>query len=224
MTAGFVLQGVTVRRGGTTVLDAVDAEIPGQGVTALWGPSGAGKSTTLRLLNRLDVPDDGSITYDGERLDDLDPHRLRRRIGMVFQRATPFAGTVADNLAVAAPDADRVRMGEALKRVSLAADLLDRDADTLSGGELQRMCLARTLITSPGTLLLDEPTSALDATPAREFERTVLALVDAGELTVVWVAHDDEQVARVADRVLEIRDHRIVENGDWQLARGWTSS
>ncbi|MCD2186963.1 ABC transporter ATP-binding protein [Actinomycetospora soli] len=223
MTAGFVLRGVSVRRGGDTVLDAVDAEIPGQGVTALWGPSGAGKSTTLRLLNRLDVPDDGSITYDGTSLDELDPHRLRRQVGMVFQRATPFAGTVADNLAVADPDADRDGMVESLRRVSLDAAMLDRDADTLSGGELQRMCLARTLITGPETLLLDEPTSALDATPAREFERTVLDLVDEGALTVVWIAHDDEQVSRVADRVLEIRDHRIVESGDWQLTRGRTS-
>ncbi len=223
MTAGFVLRGVTVRRGGRTVLDGVDAEIPGHGVTALWGPSGAGKSTLLRLLDRLDVPDDGSVTYDGTPLDELDPHRLRRRVGMVFQRATPFAGTVADNLAVAAPDADRARMSGALERVSLDPELLDRDADTLSGGELQRMCLARTLITSPETLLLDEPTSALDATPAREFERTVLRLVDDGDLTVVWVGHDDAQVRRVADRVLELRDGTLAESGAWELARGRTS-
>lgn len=223
MAAGFVLRGVTVRRGGRTVLDGVDAEIPGQGVTALWGPSGAGKSTLLRLLDRLDVPDDGSITYDGTPLDQLDPHRLRRRVGMVFQRATPFAGTVADNLAVAAPDADRTARGKALERVSLDPELLDRDADTLSGGELQRMCLARTLITEPETLLLDEPTSALDATPAREFERTVLALVDDGDLTVVWVGHDDEQVRRVADRVLELRDGGLAESREWDLARGRAS-
>ncbi|GLZ55736.1 ATP-binding cassette domain-containing protein [Actinomycetospora sp. NBRC 106378] len=223
MTAGFVLRGVTVRRGDHTVLDAVDAEIPGQGVTALWGPSGAGKSTLLRLLDRLDVPDDGSITYEGTALDEMDPHELRRRVGMVFQRATPFAGSVADNLAVAAPDADRDAMGEALRRVSLDPELLDRDADTLSGGELQRMCLARTLITEPETLLLDEPTSALDATPAREFERTVLALVDDGDLTVVWVGHDDAQVRRVADRVLELRDGALVESREWDLTRGRTS-
>ncbi|GAA4857188.1 hypothetical protein GCM10023201_59840 [Actinomycetospora corticicola] len=144
-------------------------------------------------------------------------------MGMVFQRATPFAGTVADNLAVAAPDADRARMSGALERVSLDPELLDRDADTLSGGELQRMCLARTLITSPEALLLDEPTSALDATPAREFERTALRLVDDGDLTVVWVGHDDAQVRRVADRVLELRDGALAESGAWELARGRTS-
>ncbi|MDL5159880.1 ABC transporter ATP-binding protein [Actinomycetospora termitidis] len=215
---GFALRGVVLRHGDATVLDGADAELPGEGVTVLWGPSGAGKTSTLRLLNRLDVPDGGSVAYDGTDLADLDPRALRRRVGMVFQRPTPFAGTVADNLAVASPDADRTTMQQALERVSLATDLLDRDADTLSGGELQRMCLARTLITAPETLLLDEPTSALDAEPAQEFERTVLDLVGGG-LTVVWVGHDAEQVRRVADRVLELRDGGLVESREWELAR-----
>ncbi|WP_285650311.1 ATP-binding cassette domain-containing protein [Actinomycetospora sp. NBRC 106375] len=199
----FTLRGVVVRRGGRAVLDGVDVEIPPDGVTALWGPSGAGKTTLLRLLNRLDVPDEGTVSYGGTPLDDLDPLRLRRRVGMVFQRATPFAGTVRDNLAVAAPDAGDDAVRAVLARVSLDADLLDRDAETLSGGELQRMCLARTLIVEPEALLLDEPTSALDEEPRRVFERSVTDLARDG-ITVVWVGHDEAQVGRVADRVLDV--------------------
>ncbi|MFC5137964.1 ATP-binding cassette domain-containing protein [Actinomycetospora rhizophila] len=204
----FSLRGVVVRRGDRTVLDGVDADIPADGVTVLWGPSGAGKTTLLRLLDRLDVPDAGTVSYDGTPLDDLDVLALRRRVGMVFQRATPFAGTVRDNLAVAAPDADDDAVHRVLERVSLDAALLDRGADTLSGGELQRMCLARTLITEPEAVLLDEPTSALDEGPRTAFERSVLELARDG-LTVVWVGHDEEQVRRVADRVLHVADGRV---------------
>lgn len=204
----FALRRVVVRRGGRAVLNGVDVDVPPDGVTVLWGPSGSGKTTLLRLLNRLDVPDEGTVSYGGTPLDDLDPLRLRRRVGMVFQRATPFAGTVRDNLAVAAPDAREDAVRAVLDRVSLDADLLDRDADTLSGGELQRMCLARTLITEPEALLLDEPTSALDEEPRRVFERSVADLARDG-MTVVWVGHDDAQVRRVADRVLAVGDGAV---------------
>ncbi|MDD7941428.1 ATP-binding cassette domain-containing protein [Actinomycetospora lutea] len=89
------------------MLDDVDADIPSDGVTVLWRPSGAGKTTLLRLLDRLDVPDACTVSYDATPLDDLDVLALRRRVGMVFQRATPFAGTVRDNPAVAAPSSAR---------------------------------------------------------------------------------------------------------------------
>lgn len=205
---GFSLRGVVVRRGERTVLDGVDADIPGDGITVLWGPSGAGKTTLLRLLDRLDVPDSGTVSYAGTPLDELDVLALRRRVGMVFQRATPFAGTVRDNLAVAAPDAGDDTVREVLERVSLDTGLLDRDADTLSGGERQRMCLARTLITEPEALLLDEPTTALDEGPRLAFERSVVELARDG-LTVVWVGHDEEQVRRVGDRVLHVAEGRV---------------
>nr|WP_218891726.1 ATP-binding cassette domain-containing protein [Actinomycetospora corticicola] len=202
------MRDVSVLRADRRVLDEVHVDIPGDGVTALWGDSGAGKTTMLRLLNRLDVPDSGTITYQGTDIAELDVHQHRRRVGMVFQRPVAFAGTVADNLAVAAVDSDRDAMADALRRVSLEPDLLDRDADSLSGGELQRVCLARTLITEPETLLLDEPTSALDERPARAFEDTVLELTGRG-LAAIWVGHDEAQVERVSDRVLVVRDGAV---------------
>src|SRR6516165_9590563 len=134
---------VTVARAGRRVLDGVTARIPAAGITVVSGPSGAGKTTLLRLCNRLEVPDGGTVCYRGRRLDELDPLELRRRVGMVFQRPTPFPGTVADNLAVARPAAVTSELITALERVALDPGLLGQEARTLSGGDLQRMCLAR---------------------------------------------------------------------------------
>jgi len=200
----FELERVTVQRAGRRILDELTATIPAAGITVVSGPSGAGKTTLLRLCNRLEVPDAGIIYYRGQPLDELDPLVLRRRVGMVFQRPTPFPGTVADNLAVARPDAGTGELSTALDRVALDPGLLGQEARTLSGGELQRMCLARTLVTQPETLLLDEPTSALDAQPKQVFEATARHLADQG-ITIVWVTHDDAQAARVADRIYQLR-------------------
>jgi putative ABC transport system ATP-binding protein len=207
-TAAFELERVTVVRAGRLVLNEITARIPAAGITVVSGPSGAGKTTLLRLCNRLAVPDAGIIHYRGQPLDELDPLVLRRRVGMVFQRPTPFPGTVADNLAVARPAAGTGELSTALDRVALDPGLLGQEARTLSGGELQRMCLARTLVTQPETLLLDEPTSALDAQPKQVFEATARHLAAQG-ITIIWVTHDDAQAARVADRIYQLRDGHL---------------
>jgi len=199
----FEFDRVTVVRAGRRVLDEVTASIPAAGITVVSGPSGAGKTTLLRLCNRLEVPDAGKVSYRGQPLDELDPLTLRRRVGMVFQRPTPFPGTLADNLAVAHPDASTAELSTALTRVALDPGLLGQEARTLSGGELQRMCLARTLVTGPETLLLDEPTSALDAQPKQVFETTARDLAAQG-ITIIWVTHDDAQAGRVADRIYHL--------------------
>ena len=204
----FELEQVIVVRAGRRVLDEVTATIPAAGITVVSGPSGAGKTTLLRLCNRLEVPDRGKVCYRGGPLDELDPLVLRRRVGMMFQRPTPFPGTVADNLAVARPEAGTEQLRTALDRVALDPGLLGQDARTLSGGELQRMCLARTLVTRPETLLLDEPTSALDAQPKQVFEAAARDLADQG-ITIIWVTHDDAQARRVADRIYQLRDGHL---------------
>ncbi len=206
--AAFGFARVSVLRAGRRVLDEITAWIPAAGITVVTGPSGAGKTTLLRLCNRLEVPDEGVVSYRGKPLDELDPLTLRRRVGMVFQRPTPFPGSVADNLAVAHPDAGTEEMSAALKRVALDPGLLGQEARTLSGGELQRMCLARTLVTQPETLLLDEPTSALDEQPKRVFENTARELAAQG-ITIIWVTHDDAQARRVADRIYQLRDGHL---------------
>lgn len=203
----FCFEDVVVERDGVRALDGFDAAVPEGGVTAVFGPSGAGKSTALRLCNRLEIPTGGRVLFRDADIAGLDPLLLRRRVGMCFQRPTPFPGTVADNLRVADPQATDSQMLDVLARVALTGPWLDRDATALSGGEAQRMCLARALIALPEVLLLDEPTAAVDAEAARVIERAVRGLADAG-MSALWVSHDAAQVRRIADRVLRIERGR----------------
>ncbi len=198
---------VVVERDGVRALDGLTVTIPGRGVTAVFGPSGSGKSTMLRLCNRLEVPTSGRVFFRGEDIADIDPLWLRRRVGMCFQRPTPFPGTVADNLRAADAGASEARMRELLERVALTGSWLDRDATALSGGEAQRVCLARTLMARPDVLLLDEPTSAVDAQAAAAIERAVRDLAADGT-PALWVTHDAAQVERAADRVVHIERGR----------------
>jgi putative ABC transport system ATP-binding protein len=220
-TLDFSFVDVVVVRDGKRALDGFTATVPGHGVTAVCGPSGSGKSTLLRLCNRLEVPTSGQVSFRGADVAGLDPLRLRRQVGMCFQRPTPFPGTVADNLRVADPEASEAQMQDVLARVALTGSWLDRDASARSGGEAQRMCLARTLIARPEVLLLDEPTASEDAAAARVIERAVRELADNTRLCVLWVSHDAAQVARIADRVLRLENGRClgIEPVPGQVAR-----
>ena len=198
--------------GGESILSGVDATVANGGITVLVGPSGSGKSTLLRLCNRLEAPTSGRVLFRGQDVADLDPLAHRRRVGMVFQRPTLFAGTVRDNLLVADPHGTDERFAGVLERVVLDASFLDRTADDLSGGEAQRACIARALLTEPEVLLMDEATSALDPDARRAIEHLALDLV-GGSLTLLWVTHDLEQVRRLigerTDRVLVVLDGRV---------------
>lgn len=207
----FAFDRVTVRFGDTVVLDGISAEIAdGGSITCLLGPSGSGKSTMLRLCNRLEVPTEGCIRFHGDDLAEEDPLRLRRRVGMVFQRPTVFPGTVRDNLVVAQPDASSEQCALALERAHVDAGFLDRDADALSGGEAQRVCLARTLITEPEVLLMDEPTSALDPAATKGLEQLGIELARDG-MPILWVTHDLDQADRISDDRLVLTDGRIAD-------------
>ncbi len=201
MAALFELEDLTVDLGGRRVLDVPALAIPDRGVTVLLGPSGCGKSTLLRLFNRLEVPSSGCVRFRGQDVATLDPLKHRRGAGMVFQRPTPFPGTVRDNLTVALGTVDVLRFTDCLTRAGLDDSFLERRADDLSGGEAQRMCLARTLVTDPDVLLLDEPTSALDPVATRHLERRARRAADAG-LPLVWVTHDLDQAERMADEMI----------------------
>jgi putative ABC transport system ATP-binding protein len=194
---------------GRRVLDGVTLAVADRGITVFVGPSGSGKTTLLRLLDRLEVPTEGTILFRGEPLDALDPLALRRRVGMVFQRPAPFPGTVRDNLLVADPAGDEPACGAALDAAGLGAPFLDRPADDLSGGETQRLCLARTLVTRPEVLLMDEPTSALDRGTRRHLEATARRMADGG-VPVLWVTHDLDQAGRLADDRVVLVGGRVV--------------
>jgi putative ABC transport system ATP-binding protein len=204
----FAFEDVVLELDGRRVLDGVRAELPDEGVTCLVGPSGSGKSTLLRLCNRLEVPTAGTVRFRGRDVADLDPLKHRRQVGMVFQRPTPFHGSVRANLLVARPEADDVALEAALERAALPASFLDRVADDLSGGEAQRMCLARTLVTEPEVLLMDEPTSSLDPEATKDLERLARQLAEQ-RVRIVWVSHDPEQVDRIADARFVVEDGTV---------------
>lgn len=177
------------------IVHAFSARIPADGLTAIVGASGAGKTTLLRLLNRLDDPDAGEVLFEGSDVRSYDVLELRRRVQFVGQVPVTFPGTVADNVGREAP--------HLLARVGLDVALAGRDADRLSVGEAQRMCLARALSRHPECLLLDEPTSALDTVAKAGIEGLVRSLADDG-LTVVMVTHDPRQANELADRILRV--------------------
>ena len=208
----FSIEGVHLEIGGVAVLRGVDAEIRGGRLVAIAGASGSGKSSLLRLCNRLESPTTGVVRCDGVDVASIDVGALRRRVGMVFQRPTPFVGTVAENLAVADPSLDERGALELLASVGLDADFLHRDALSLSGGESQRMCTARSLATRPEVVLMDEPTSSLDEQNSRGLEALALDLVATG-VSVVWVTHDEAQIDRIAADVIRMERGRVVEAG-----------
>ncbi len=194
-------------------LDDVTLDIPAGGITTLVGPSGSGKSTLLRLCNRLEIPSDGRISYRGRALAEFDPLELRRQVGMVFQRPVLFAGSVRDNLA----EADDGGAGESgfadvLERAALDGSFLDRPAAELSGGEAQRVCLARALIAQPGVVLMDEPTSSLDGAAVSRLERLGRRLADDG-IPIVWVTHDLGQMERIADHIAVLLNGSLRHTG-----------
>jgi putative ABC transport system ATP-binding protein len=197
----------TVRR--LRVLSGVSFSVPAGGRLAIFGPSGAGKTSLLRLLNRLDDPAGGRVLLDGEDLCSLDAVTVRRRVGLVFQQPFLFDLPVGENLAY-----PRKLMNRALPReraVSLLAEfglgeeVLERRGDQLSGGQGQRVAVARALTLDPEVLALDEPTSALDAESARLLLQALLRRNAAG-LTLMVVTHDRDMLNKLDCPVLAVQD------------------
>jgi putative ABC transport system ATP-binding protein len=199
-----------------TLLKDVGFELERGEVLTVVGPSGSGKSTLLRLINRLDEPTSGTVLLNGMETLTLPPQELRRRIGMVMQRAYLFPGTVADNVAFG-PKQHKQTISEQeiealLAQVGLAG-YADRDALTLSGGEAQRVAITRALANQPEVLLLDEPTSALDEAARQGVEALLESLIRDRHLTCVWVTHSMEQARSVADKALAITSGHVTAYG-----------
>ncbi|MDX1520992.1 MAG: phosphate ABC transporter ATP-binding protein [Anaerolineae bacterium] len=202
---------------GAELLNNVSLTIPPGNITSLVGPSGSGKSTLLRCLNRLWEPPPGTVQLDGQDITALDVLTLRRRVGLLTQSGALFEGSVADNVAYGPglhnQRLSQDRLTELLEMAGLDPGLAGKSTDTLSGGQAQRVALARTLANEPEVLLLDEPTSALDPAAMLKVEQTILSLRDRLGLTVVWVSHALEQVERTADFVALLVDGQILETG-----------
>ncbi len=208
----FELADVTLRRAGRDILLDVNATIPVGRATAVVGPSGSGKSTLLRLLNRFDDPDRGVVRRGGVDVRSLDVLELRRGVGLVSQRPVLLSDTLAAEVRVGAGELSDAAVSELLARVGLGSFAPDRSTTGLSGGEIQRLALARALALDPDVLLLDEPTSALDSDAADAVDDVVRSLVVAG-LTAVVVSHDLSRLADIAGHVIVLAAGRIVEHG-----------
>lgn len=201
---------------GTTLLDDVTIEVGAGDVFVVFGPSGSGKSTLLRLLNRLDEPTEGTVLLDGTDYRMLDPRTVRRRVGLVPQRPTLTEGTVSDNVTwgprLRDAPVDRDRMAELLDRLGLSG-YEGRAAGDLSGGEAQRVAIARTLFNEPDVVLLDEPMSSLDAAAAEQVEGLLADVMDAYDLTAVLVTHDADRARRLGTCGVRLERGRVVRQG-----------
>lgn len=212
------LEAVSICRdvAGKLLTDNISVQVEKGDVLAIVGPSGSGKSSFLRLLNRLDEPTRGTVKIGGEDYRGISPELLRRRVGMVMQTAYLFSGTVGENVAFGpeqrGEDLPDTRIDALLERVGLLG-YRNRDVSNLSGGEAQRVSIARTLANEPEVLLLDEPTSALDESTAREIEDLVRDIIRERHMTCVIVTHSDAQARRVASRTMIIEGGKCVKIG-----------
>jgi tungstate transport system ATP-binding protein len=200
--------------GSKRVIDGIDLAIDSRRITAIMGPNGAGKSVLLRLMHGLIVPTKGEILWAGRRMDRL----TTRRQAMVFQRPVLLRRSVAANVshALALRGVEReeraIRVDEALKLAGLEGHA-SRPARVLSGGEQQRLCLARALSLEPDVLFLDEPTSSLDPASTLAIERLLLDAQRRG-IKVILVTHDVGQARRLAHDVIFLHHGRVIEHQD----------
>ena len=195
-----------------SLVNDISVEFRRRELVAVVGPSGSGKSSFLRLLNRLDEPTSGTVYFEGVDYRQIAPRELRRRVGIVTQRAFLFPGSVAENIAFGPRQRGEDLAVEEIDRLLLQVGLpgfSDRNVANLSGGEAQRVSLARALANSPAVLLLDEPTSALDQEAKLGIELLIEKIMRQSQLTCVLVTHDVEQAARLADRVMILEAGRI---------------
>ena len=214
--------------GESQALYKIDLHCPKDQVTALIGPSGCGKSTFLRCINRMNdlidnVQVNGSIMLDGLEINDptLNVIQLRRKIGMVFQKYTPFPKSIYENVIYGLRIAgvkDKSKLDEtveqSLQNSALWNEVKDRLHDSalgLSGGQMQRLCIARALAVNPDVILMDEPCSALDPISTSRIEELILEL--KGKYTIVIVTHNMQQASRISDYTAFFYQGYLVEFG-----------
>lgn len=208
----LTLTAVSIRRGGKVLLGPIDASLKGHGITVLMGPNGAGKTTLLRLMHGLERPRSGSVHWA------LAPEEARKRQAFVFQHPTILRRSVLDNIAFplrlhGLPKAiARARATEMAERVGIGA-LIHQPGAVLSGGEKQKLAVARALITQPEVLFLDEPCANLDGHSTRDIEAILTAARDLGT-RIVMSTHDLGQARRLAEEVWFLNHGQIVERSD----------
>ena len=214
MRHGLRVENVTKYLDGKKVLNDISVNINPGIILAFVGHSGSGKTTLLKTINRLIEIDKGNIFLNNQSIKEINPIELRQRIGMVFQVPTMFDGTVKQNIEFGLKlhnqnQINRQKITNAIRDTGLTSKFLNKDANKLSGGEQQRVALARTLVLEPDVLLLDEPTAALDPRLTRKIEATILHLCKARNLITLWVTHDHAQARRVGDQLGILRHGKL---------------
>ena len=225
----IAVQHLNLWYGDHQALHDITMDIPAHQITALIGPSGCGKSTFLKSINRMNdlIPGcriEGTITYDGQNLygPDVDVTQLRTKIGMVFQKPNPFPMSIYDNIAYG-PRIQGIRsrakldqiVEESLRSAAIwdeTKDRLRKSALGISGGQQQRLCIARALAVKPDVLLMDEPTSALDPISTGKIEELAMQLKE--QYTIIIVTHNMQQAVRISDQTAFFLLGKLVETGD----------
>lgn len=226
------IKNISVSYGNITALENVTFQVPEKNVIALIGPSGCGKSTLIRCINRMNdlIPSanvKGSVIFHGQNIyqENIDPTEIRYRIGMVFQKPNPFPKSIYDNIAFGPRvngfngDLDEI-VEISLRRAALWEEVKDRlnnSGLSISGGQQQRLCIARALAINPEVILMDEPASALDPISTQSIENLIKEL--SKDITIIIVTHNMQQAARISDYALvmmagEERIGRLIEYGE----------
>lgn len=214
-------QHVDYRIGDIEILKDITGSFPQGRITTLVGPSGAGKSTLLKLCNGLISPANGEIFVKDKAIGEYDPVELRRMVGMALQSAPMISGTVYENLnlplelqgqQLAKEDAI-----ELLEDVGLKGDLLERKVKELSGGQRQKVSIARTLVNKPEILLMDEITSSLDRASKLEVEELISKINQKYNTTIIWITHNLQQALEIGDYTWVMMDGQVVETGESSL-------
>lgn len=214
-------QHVDYRIGDMEILNDITGSFPQGRITTLVGPSGAGKSTLLKLCNSLISPQNGEIFVKDKAIGDYDPVELRRMVGMALQSAPMISGTVYENLNLPLDlQGQQLAKEEAidlLEDVGLKGDLLDRKVKELSGGQRQKVSIARTLVNKPEILLMDEITSSLDRASKHEVEELISKINRKYGTTIIWITHNLQQALEIGDYTWVMMDGQVVETGESSL-------
>ncbi|WP_026908733.1 phosphate ABC transporter ATP-binding protein [Paucisalibacillus globulus] len=216
--AAIIFQDVNYSAEGLHIIKNITGFFPEGKITTLVGPSGAGKSTLFKLCNGLHSPDSGEILIKGKPIDTYNPIELRRRVGIALQSATMIKGSVLENLelplTLQEKTIDKEYAEELLHDVGLAGDFLKRNAMDLSGGQKQKLSIARTLVNKPDILLLDEITSSLDRVSQHDIEELIEKINKKYGTTMIWITHNLEQALRIGHFTWVMMNGELIESGE----------
>jgi len=217
------LQQVSFSANGKAILKSITGSFPKGKITTLVGPSGAGKTTLLKLCNGLLSPTDGQILIDNQPISTYEPTALRRHVGIALQAAPMVKGTVFENLALPRSlQGKKLTKEEAiqyLQDVGLDQSFLQRSTNGLSGGQRQKVSIARTLINQSSILLLDEITSALDRQSVQDIETLITTINKKYNVTMIWITHNLQQALTIGHFTWVMMDGELIETGKSSLLK-----